>query len=102
MSRVRTLACLATSTLILSALSVPGVASAARIVNVSTASQLTAALQNAMPGDEIRMADGTYAGHFTISRAGTTSAPIVLTGSRNAVIDGQSTSSGRAVQLQAD
>ncbi len=80
----------------------PAAASATRIVNVGNASQLTSALQNAMPGDEIRMADGTYAGHFTISRSGTTSAPIVLTGSRAAVIDGQGTSSGRTVQLQAD
>ncbi|WP_394834969.1 discoidin domain-containing protein [Pendulispora rubella] len=79
-----------------------GSAPAARIIDVSTASQLTAALQNAMPGDEIRMANGTYAGHFTITRSGTESAPIVLSGSRAAVIDGQGTSNGRAVQLQAD
>src|SRR6266545_1431736 len=80
----------------------PHAAAATRVVNVSTTAQLTAALQNAAPGDEIRMADGTYAGHFTITRSGTTSAPIVLTGSRAAVIDGQGTSSGRTVQLQAD
>jgi parallel beta helix pectate lyase-like protein len=80
----------------------PGVAAAARIVNVSTTAQLTAAVRNAVPGDEIRMADGTYAGHFTITRSGTTSAPIVLTGSRAAVIDGQGIANGRTVQLQAD
>jgi len=102
MTRIRTVACLATTTLIISAVTVPGTASADRIVNVSTVSQLTAALQNALPGDEIRMADGTYAGKFTITRSGTTSAPIILTGSRNAVIDGQGTSNGRTVQLQAD
>jgi hypothetical protein len=102
MTRTRTAACLATATLIIGIVTAPGVASAARIVNVGNASQLTSALQNAIPGDEIRMADGTYAGRFIISRSGTTSAPIVLTGSRAAVIDGQGTSSGRAVQLQAD
>ena len=99
---IRTAACLVTATLIISAVAAPSVASAARIVPVSNTSQLTSALANAQPGDEIRMADGTYAGHFTISRSGTTSAPIVLTGSRAAVIDGQGTSSGRTVQLKAD
>lgn len=79
-----------------------GVAAAVRVVNVSNGSQLGAALQNAQAGDEIRMADGVYAGRFVISRSGTGVAPIVLTGSRNAVIDGQGTASGRAVQLQAD
>jgi hypothetical protein len=80
----------------------PGVAAAARIVNVSNAAQLTAALQNALPGDEIRLANGTYSGRFIISRNGTTSAPIILTGSRSAVIDGGNTATGRIVQLQAD
>jgi F5/8 type C domain/Right handed beta helix region len=102
MTRVRTLACLVSATMITSALALPGVASAVRIINVSTASQLTAALQNALPGDEIRMADGTYAGRFIISRSGTAAAPIVLTGSRAAVINGGGTGSGRIVQLQAD
>jgi hypothetical protein len=96
----RTVACTLAAALITS-VAMPGVASAARIVNVSTAGQLTTALQNAQPGDEIRMADGTYAGHFVISRSGTTAAPIILTGSRAAVINGGGTSSGRAVQLQA-
>src|SRR2546423_622922 len=75
---IRTAACLATATLIISAVAAPGVASAARIVPVSNTSQLTSALANAQPGDEIRMADGPYAGHFTISRSGTPSAPTVL------------------------
>src|SRR5262245_36985567 len=101
MVRIRTAACLVTASLVITGVAVPGVASAARIVNVSTASQLTAALNNAIPGDEIRLADGTYATKLVISRSGTTSAPIVLTGSRNAVINGGGTSSGRAIQLQA-
>lgn len=98
----RSIACCAATLAALTVVAVPGVASAARIVNVSNTSQLTAALQNALPGDEIRMANGTYAGHFVITRSGTAAAPITLTGSRSAVINGQGTSNGRTVQLQAN
>jgi hypothetical protein len=80
----------------------PGIAAAARIVNVSNTAQLTAALQNALPGDEIRMANATYSGRFIASRNGTAAAPITLTGSRSAVINGGSTASGRALTLQGD
>ena len=80
---------------------VPGTA-AAQTVTVHNATELTSALRVANPGDVIQLADGSYAGPFTISRSGTASAPITLTGSRSAVIDGQGTSSGRTVQLQAD
>ncbi|WP_394825921.1 right-handed parallel beta-helix repeat-containing protein [Pendulispora albinea] len=98
--RLRSIFILATA---VSMTAITGVAgSTTRIIHVSTASQLTAALRSAVPGDEIRMADGTYPGRFTINRSGTGSAPIVLTGSRAAVIDGQGTSNGRTVQLQAD
>jgi hypothetical protein len=79
----------------------PGNASAATIT-VHNASELSSALRTVNPGDTIQLANGTYSGHFIISRSGTSSAPITLTGSRSAVIDGQGTSSGRAVQLQAD
>lgn len=75
---------------------------AARIVAVSNSAQLSAALADAQPGDEIRMADGSYPGKYVITRSGTASQPITLTGSRGAVIDGQGTSNGRTVQLEAD
>jgi hypothetical protein len=96
------LACCATTLAALTIVAVPGVASAARIVNVSTAAQLTAALQNAIPGDEIRMADGTYSGRFVLNRDGTAAEPITLTGSRRAVINGGGTASGRTVELSGD
>lgn len=76
-------------------------APAARVVNVGTAPALRAALADALPGDEIRLADGVYAGRFTIDRDGTQGQPITLTGSREAVLDGQGTGSGRVVQLRA-
>lgn len=104
MVRIRTAACLSAAGLIVSGLLVPGVAggsTAARIVNVATVSQLTTAIRTAQPGDEIRMADGTYATKLVMSVSGTTAAPITLTGSRNAVLNGGGTSNGRAIQLQA-
>jgi hypothetical protein len=70
-----------------------------RIVNVSTATQLTAALANAAPGDVITMANGTYSGKFTSTRSGTAAAPITLTGSRQAVISGGSITSGYTFSL---
>ena len=68
-----------------------------RTVNVSTSDQLKAAILNAQPGDKIVLADGTYqssmsAGNYTGSFAatvdGTAENPITITGSRNAIIDG--------------
>ncbi|MGH3467518.1 MAG: cellulase family glycosylhydrolase [Thermocrispum sp.] len=73
-----------------------------RVIDVHNADELRTALSDAQPGDEIRMADGTYDGLFSIDRDGTAEAPITLSGSRSAVIDGGGTSAGRAVQLQAD
>lgn len=55
-------------------------------IDVSTAAELTSALDAAGPGDTIRLADGSYRGYFTTSRAGTESAPVTLTGSERAVL----------------
>ena len=74
----------------------------AAVVEVHDAATLRAALGQAGPGDEIRMVDGVYNGRFVIDVDGTAGAPITLTGSRGAVIDGGGTASGRAVQLEAD
>jgi hypothetical protein len=68
-------------------------------VQVSTAAQLTSALQAATPGTTIVLADGTYAGRFTLARSGTATAPIRITGSRAAVLDGGSTSTGYVLHL---
>jgi hypothetical protein len=58
----------------------------ARTVNVATAGQLSAALKNAVPGDVIQLANGTYKGAFYALASGTATAPITLTGSRLAVL----------------
>jgi hypothetical protein len=47
-----------------------------RTVDVANASQLTTALSNARPGDDIVLANGTYSGNFTLSTSGTTDNPI--------------------------
>jgi hypothetical protein len=59
-------------------------------VNVATTAALVSAIQNALPGDRIVMASGSYnAGLLTsITRSGTTQNPTVLTGPRTAVISG--------------
>lgn len=75
-----------------------------RIVNVSTSAQLQAALLDAKPGDEIVLKDGTYNGKFVVGTnvAGTAANPIVLRGSRNAVLDAGSINIGYVLYLQSD
>lgn len=46
------------------------------LINVSNSSELTAALSEASPGDDIVLADGTYSGNFTLSANGTVENPI--------------------------
>lgn len=72
-----------------------------RLVNVSTAAQLAAAISAALPGDLIQMAPGTYTGKRTITRSGTADKPIALCGPRTAVIAYTSLSSGWVMNLQA-
>ncbi|MGH3881563.1 MAG: hypothetical protein ACRDSK_31450 [Actinophytocola sp.] len=74
----------------------------AAVVDVHDAATLRTALGQVRPGDEIRTADGVYNGRFVLDVDGTAGAPITLTGSRGAVIDGGGTAGGRAVQLEAD
>ena len=85
-----------------------------RAISVSTSAQLTAALADARPGDVITMADGTYTskglaaaltiggkryyGTFVLERSGTAAAPIVLQGTRAAVIDGKPGDVGTGTQ----
>lgn len=49
-----------------------------RVVNVTTAAQLAAALNAALPGDHIVLANGTYSGTFGTTKAGTSGQPIVI------------------------
>ncbi len=75
-----------------------------RIVNVSNATELKAALLNAKPNDEIVMADGVYNGKFVVDAGadGTAAKPVILRGSRNVVLDAGSTNTGYVLHLQAD
>jgi hypothetical protein len=63
-----------------------------RLVPVSTSAQLAAALANALPGDKIALADGTYWGYsqWTVSGGGTADSPVLVCGTRRAVLDGGS------------
>ena len=72
---------------------------AKRVVPVSSVSQLASALSSAMPGDRIELADGTYAGKFAIQASGTATAPIVLCGSRKAVLAQGVLTSGNGIYL---
>ena len=63
-----------------------------RLVNVSTPSQLQAALAASLPGDQIRLAAGTYSyssgAAIVMDRSGTASNPITVCGPRTAVTRG--------------
>ena len=71
------------------------------VVQVSTASQLSSALNNVVPGETIQLAAGTYTGEFTGTVSGTASAPITLTGPSGAILSGYNIDSGYAVHLEA-
>lgn len=71
------------------------------VVQVSTASQLSSALNKAVPGETIQLAAGTYTGEFSPAISGTAAAPITLTGPATAILSGYNTSSGYAVHLKA-
>jgi hypothetical protein len=58
---------------------------ALRTVNVANTSQLTAALRNAQPGDEIVLVPGSYTGGLTVSASGNAEHPIVIRGNIGAV-----------------
>jgi hypothetical protein len=74
-----------------------------RVVNVSTVSQLASAISAASPGDQIRLASGTYAlgSDLVITRSGTSSDRIVLCGQRTAIVSGRPIKpNGQYLQLQ--
>lgn len=72
-------------------------------VRVTTAAELKKALQQARPGTVIELADGVYEGRFKINAevSGTTEAPVVLKGSRKAILDGGDQTKGYVLHLQA-
>ncbi|HEU4328504.1 MAG TPA: cellulose binding domain-containing protein [Roseiflexaceae bacterium] len=96
----RALAALLLAALVAAGLLAPQARAAGRTVNVANATQLTQALQNALPGDLILLADGTYSGRFTLEKQGTAADPIVVRGSRAAVLNGGGTGSGYGFYLQ--
>jgi hypothetical protein len=75
-------------------------AAAPDAVEVADAAALETALEEARPGQVIRLAPGTYEGNFIARAAATPDAPIVLCGSRDAVIDGGDIDGEYALHLQ--
>ncbi|GAA4379595.1 hypothetical protein [Hymenobacter koreensis] len=75
-----------------------GTRTEAATVSVSTATQLQNALNTATAGTIISLADGTYTGQFSIpaGRHGTSSSRIIVTGTRLAILQTNSRSSGKA------
>ena len=89
----------------------PGQSPSTGVVVVTDAASLQRALALARPGTTIRLSDGVYRGkdvkdaggtepgRFVASASGTAALPIVLTGSRDAVLDGGGTGGGYALHL---
>jgi hypothetical protein len=69
-----------TMTVMVSTRAVPSDPATPNLVAVSDASELSAALAAAGPGDIIELAPGTYAGAFSIHASGTAENPIVIRG----------------------
>jgi hypothetical protein len=72
---------------------------ATRVVKVATSTALHSALSAALPGDRIELADGVYAGAFTITRSGTATKRIRLCGTRNAVLRHGDVATGRGLTM---
>lgn len=71
----------------------------AATTRVTTAAALVRALDRAVPGEVITLADGTYSGRFAATRSGTPSAPVTLCGGPKAILDGGSTKKGYVLHL---
>jgi hypothetical protein len=76
--------------------------SSGKWIDVTNADELSAALKNAKSGDQIHLADGTYAGTFSIEQSGSADHRIVLCGTRKAIIDGGDVKNGYALHITAD
>lgn len=71
-----------------------------RLVSVSTASGLTSAITNMLPGDYIKLADGTYSGTWSTTKGGTATNRVLICGSRAARLVGPGTSTGYILYLK--
>lgn len=67
---------------------VPDAQCATSTVTVTSADELTDALDSAKPGDVIELAAGEYVGNFVAQASGTADQPIALCGSVDSVLDG--------------
>ncbi|MGC4232297.1 MAG: chondroitinase-B domain-containing protein [Niabella sp.] len=76
-----------------------GTRQAKRIIQVATATELKKALAAAEPGDSIVLKDGRYAGKFVISNSGTKAHPVFITGTKDAILDAGSISSGYVLHI---
>lgn len=76
----------------------------AKPIIVANSSQLKRALTTAKPGDSIILKDGVYEGRFVIepNASGTEKEPIILAGSRNAILDAGSIETGYVLSLKAN
>lgn len=73
-----------------------------RLVQVTNSDELNGALAAAQPGDFIYLADGVYVGSFEAAVSGTAEQPIILYGTRNAIIEGETVESDYGLYLTAD
>jgi hypothetical protein len=73
-----------------------------RVVNVSTQSQLLKAVGAALPGDEIRLAPGTYYGgvQMAIGKGGLPGKPLVIRCPRGVVIDRGGYTAGYGLRIR--
>lgn len=71
-----------------------------RVVHVANSDALQHALAGARPGDSVILADGVYSGQFAIAVPATEEQPFVLTGSRDAVLDGGAVAQGYGLHVQ--
>jgi hypothetical protein len=78
---------------------VPSTGAGTSAVMVTDGSELASALAAATPGQTIKLADGTYSGNFVTTASGTASSPIILTGSRQAILASSKIGSGYVLHL---
>jgi biotin carboxyl carrier protein len=78
----------------------PAVTSTGYVIRVSTSAGLVSALANVKPGQTIRLADGVYQGNFVASTPATQAKPIILMGTRAAILNGGSIKKGYVLHLK--
>ncbi|MDY7528411.1 MULTISPECIES: right-handed parallel beta-helix repeat-containing protein [unclassified Cryobacterium] len=77
-----------------------GCPTSAATVIVTSAAELTRALDHPQPGTVIQLADGVYSGNFTASGRGSAALPITLCGTKSSVLDGGDDRHGYVLHLQ--